>query len=85
MKLSGGIKVDEKTIRKELEELASYVEESLHHISVLIAELVMQENKKAIEMVEQDTCNMKALYATRKYGCAGIQNEIMCEVCPFKK
>ena len=44
-----------------------------------------QKTKKTNKMLRFANCRSKALYATKKYGCSGIERCDECLECEFRK
>ena len=44
-----------------------------------------QKSEKTEKPINQYTCILRALYATKKYGCSGIAHNGECLVCEFRR
>ena len=55
------------------------------YIEVIITNNDKQKSKKTKKMIKFDSCKMKALYATHKYGCLGFIGFNECLECEFRR
>ena len=76
--LDENIKNEFKLLRDKTNEMINTVEMSLRHQNE-------QKSKKTEKWDGRYTCKLRLLYATKKYGCSGIEGSIECLECRFRR
>ena len=66
-----------ENILVELESIRVRIEWYIHPM--------IQKSKKTRKKQVLVTCALKVLYATKKYGCSGIEGYIECSKCEFRR
>ena len=77
--------MDKEKLKTELKECLDqglYYLAQLHLLDLVVME---QKSKKTEKMITLNVCSFKALYATKKYGCSGIEEYDDCLGCEFRR
>ena len=77
--------MDRKDLEYELEVLRESTEAWIAKIMEEEWSKPEQKTKKTEKKIKNDSCMLKALYATKKYGCSGVEGYVACLECPFRR
>jgi len=77
--------MDKIEIRNELDKIFNTIGTLATKISYDVSAENKQKSKKTEEVNRWADCGYKALYATRKFGCAGIEDGKFCETCKYRR
>ena len=77
--------MDEKTVLNELDDLKERMCNVIDNKKTGIIVRNEQKSKKTGKPSSKFHCGFKALYATRKYGCSGIEDKGECLYCEFRR
>ena len=76
--------MDKKKIKEALNKMN---DEFTNSYAILVGAILFeieQKSKKTGKWDGRFTCKFRLLYATRKYGCSGIEGEDECLYCMFR-
>ena len=77
--------MDEKTVVNVLNKLDSNIRELISEAMCELLSEMKRKSEKTEKKIKRDDCRSKALYATKKYGCSGIEGSIECLECKFRR
>ena len=77
--------MDENIIKDELLKLQKKLIDLVETTKVHLVCENKQKSEKTKKKIKRDDCRSKALYATKKYGCSGIEGSIECLECEYRR
>ena len=77
--------MDYKKVKTELNKIENQAFELWEEIDTMERNESEQKSKKTGKMIDNYGCMLKALYATKKYGCSGFKGDPECLGCEFRR
>ena len=77
--------MDYEKARSELDKISDLAYALWNDIRDTEENEIEQKSKKTGKWDGRFTCKLRLLYATRKYGCSGIEGEAECLLCGWRR